>query len=140
MTGECTDGRILPGLIPGRHIGELPTTVYHRFRLRDANMVTAWRQYECPKKYRETWEELLNQHLAAGRLRESSSPYASPAFLIPKAVQMAADQWLQSWFLISYVFVCIDLESVSARHCSIWDPSSSNPTRSRASSTCVNQS
>ncbi|PSS03898.1 hypothetical protein PHLCEN_2v3942, partial [Hermanssonia centrifuga] len=78
-----------PADIP--HLDELPTHVYHRFHLIDPNMVIARRQYECPKKYREAWRVLLEQHLAAGRLRPSSSPYASPAFLIPKTDQILSD-------------------------------------------------
>ncbi len=70
---------IFPDDIP--HINELPTDVYHRFRLKDPNTVIARRQYKCPKKYREAWKVLLQQHLNAGRIRPSSSPHASPAFL-----------------------------------------------------------
>ncbi|THG93544.1 hypothetical protein EW026_g7718 [Hermanssonia centrifuga] len=71
-----------PADIP--HLNELPTDVYHHFRLKDPNAIIARRQYECPKKYREAWKTLLQQHLHAGRICPSSSPYASPAFLIPK--------------------------------------------------------
>lgn len=49
-------------------------------------MVIARRQYTWPKKYHEAWKMLLQQHLDAGRLRPSSSLYASPAFLIPKVI------------------------------------------------------
>lgn len=72
------------------HLNKLPTDVYHRFRLKDPNMVIARREYTCPKKYRKIWKVLLEQHLAAGRLRESSSPYSSPCFLIPKSDPTAA--------------------------------------------------
>lgn len=41
------------------HIDELPTDVYHRIRLKDANLVISRRQYDCPKKYREVWKTLL---------------------------------------------------------------------------------
>lgn len=40
-----------PAGIP--HISELPSDVCHRFVLKDPNLVIAWRQYDCPKKYRE---------------------------------------------------------------------------------------
>ncbi|KAI0337176.1 hypothetical protein BDW22DRAFT_1433539 [Trametopsis cervina] len=63
---------------------QLPSDVYHRFRLKDPNMSFPRRQYGCAKQHREAWRTLLNQHLAAGRMRPSSSPYASPAFLIAK--------------------------------------------------------
>ncbi|TFK79042.1 hypothetical protein K466DRAFT_446136, partial [Polyporus arcularius HHB13444] len=38
------------------HINNLPTDCYHRFVLKDANMVISRRQYDCPKKYRESWK------------------------------------------------------------------------------------
>ena len=41
------------------HIADLPTNVYHRFRLKDANMTISHCQYECLKKYREVWRTLL---------------------------------------------------------------------------------
>ncbi|KAH9853865.1 hypothetical protein C2E23DRAFT_727672, partial [Lenzites betulinus] len=34
---------------------DMPTDVYHRFVLKDPNLVIARRQYDCPKKYREAW-------------------------------------------------------------------------------------
>ena len=66
-------------------VSALPDAVYHNIRLKDANKVMAARSYACPKKYREEWQTLLKQHVEAGRLRRSDSPYSSPAFLIPKA-------------------------------------------------------
>lgn len=76
---------------------DLPTDVWHRFRLRDPDMVIARRQYECPKKYREVWKELLTEHLDAGRLVPSSSPYASPCFLIPKSDPTAKPRWVNDY-------------------------------------------
>ncbi|KAI0730537.1 hypothetical protein C8Q76DRAFT_832673, partial [Earliella scabrosa] len=52
MKAEFID--MFPDDIP--HIDELPTSVYHRFVLKNANMVIARRQYDCPKKYREAWK------------------------------------------------------------------------------------
>ncbi|PSR72228.1 hypothetical protein PHLCEN_2v11903, partial [Hermanssonia centrifuga] len=53
--------------------------------------------YECPKKYREAWKTLLQQHLAAGQIRPSSSPHASPAFLIPKADRVVLPRWVNDY-------------------------------------------
>ncbi|GJE98689.1 polyprotein [Phanerochaete sordida] len=78
-------------------IERLPTNVYHHFRLKDPNLVIAKRQYDCPKKYREVWRTLLDEHLAAGRMRPSSSPYASPAFLIPKNDPTAKPRWVNDY-------------------------------------------
>lgn len=86
---------LFPDDIP--HIDQLPTNVYHRFRLKDPNALIARRQYDCPKKYRDAWKTLLNQHLAAGRIRASSSPYASPSFLIPKADPTALPRWVNDY-------------------------------------------
>lgn len=86
---------LFPSDIP--HIDRLPTDVLHHFRLRDPNATIARRQYECPKKYREVWKELLEEHLAAGRLRPSTSQYASPAFLIPKADPTARPRWVNDY-------------------------------------------
>ncbi|KAG1795413.1 uncharacterized protein HD556DRAFT_1472931 [Suillus plorans] len=66
------------------HIDHLPTDIVHRIRLKDPNKIIQCRRYNTPRKYREAWDTLLNQHIAAGRLRPSSSPFVSPAFLIPK--------------------------------------------------------
>ena len=79
------------------HIDELPTDVYHRIRLKDANLVISRRQYDCPKKYREVWKTLLTQHIQAGRLRPSASPYASPSFLIPKSDPTALPRWVNDY-------------------------------------------
>ncbi|THG93879.1 hypothetical protein EW026_g7472 [Hermanssonia centrifuga] len=83
------------------HISELPTDVYHRFKLKDPNAVIARRQYECPKKYREAWKTLLQQHLDAGRIRPSCSPYASPAFLIPKHDTTVLPRWVNDYRMLN---------------------------------------
>ncbi|KAJ8481084.1 hypothetical protein ONZ51_g6252 [Trametes cubensis] len=86
---------LFPDDIP--HINDLPTDVFHRFVLKDADMVIARRQYDCPKKYREVWKKLLQQHIDAGRLRPSDSPYASPCFLIPKSDPSADPRWVNDY-------------------------------------------
>lgn len=72
-----------PSDIPPIH--QLPDDVHHRICLRDPNVNINQCSYSCPKQYRETWKRMLDEHIAAGCLRPSSSPYTSPAFLIPKA-------------------------------------------------------
>ena len=69
------------------HITRLPDDVYHCFRFKDPEKVIKYRSYTCPKKYKDVWKQLLDQHLAAGRIRESSSEYCSPLFLIPRQTQ-----------------------------------------------------
>jgi len=70
----------LPDVVPS----DLPTNIYHRIRLKDPNLVVKQRAYAAPKKYHEPWKRVLDAHLAAGRIRPSSSPFSSPAFCIPK--------------------------------------------------------
>ncbi|OJT06787.1 hypothetical protein TRAPUB_2361 [Trametes pubescens] len=83
------------------HINQLPTNVYHRFILKDPNLAIARRQYSCPKKYREVWKQLLEQHISAGRLRASDSPYASPAFLIPKSDPNTLPRWVNDYRVLN---------------------------------------
>ncbi len=84
-----------PANIP--HLDHLPTDVYHEINLKDANMTIVRRQYNCPKKYREAFKTLLTEHCNAGRLRPSSSPYASPCFLMPKADPSALPRWVNDY-------------------------------------------
>ena len=79
------------------HVTRLPEDVYHRFRLKDPEKVIKCRSYACPKKYKDAWRQLLDQHLAAGRIRESSSEYCSPSFLIPKADPTVLPRWVNDY-------------------------------------------
>ncbi|KIM83633.1 hypothetical protein PILCRDRAFT_7047 [Piloderma croceum F 1598] len=62
------------------HTDNLPKDIYHRVKLKDANQIVACKGYGCPRKYKEAWGILIQQHLDAGQIRPSNSPYASPAF------------------------------------------------------------
>lgn len=93
MKREYAD--LFPDDIPPVH--HLPDQVYHRFRLKDAQKVVSKREYSCPKKLRDVFKVLLDQHLAAGRMRPSDSEYASPAFLIPKADSTALPRWVNDY-------------------------------------------
>ncbi|THH11766.1 hypothetical protein EW146_g7926 [Bondarzewia mesenterica] len=53
--------------------------------------------YNCPRKYREAWHTLLQQHIANGRIRPSSSAFASPSFVIPKADPSALPRWVNDY-------------------------------------------
>ncbi|KAF5376678.1 hypothetical protein D9615_007909 [Tricholomella constricta] len=65
-------------------VEDLPATIYHQIRLRDPNLIVKGRGYSAPKKFHEPWKKLIDEHLAAGRIRPSSSEHASPAFCVPK--------------------------------------------------------
>ncbi|GBE88839.1 hypothetical protein SCP_1402470 [Sparassis crispa] len=90
---------LFPDDIP--HLDDLPTNIYHHFTLKDPEIVIQWRQYNCPKKYHEAWKVLLQQHLDAGHMRASDSPYTSPAFLIPKADPDALPQWVNDYCVLN---------------------------------------
>jgi hypothetical protein len=82
-------------------VNELPTDVYHRFQLVDANQVIKCRSYNCPKKYKEAWRQLLDLHLTDGRMRESTSPYVSPAFIIPKSDPSILPRWVNNYRILN---------------------------------------
>lgn len=88
-----------PADIP--HIDDLPTDVLYRVRLKDANQSIQQRSYGCPRKYRDAWHTLLQQHLAAGRLRPSCSAHASPSFIIPKADPTVLPRWVNDFRLLN---------------------------------------
>jgi hypothetical protein len=58
--------------------------IYHRIRLKDPHKITRSHGYTSAKRYHDAWKVLLEEHLAAGRIRPSSSEFASPAFCVPK--------------------------------------------------------
>ncbi|KAJ8468870.1 hypothetical protein ONZ45_g17089 [Pleurotus djamor] len=78
-------------------VKDLPGDVFHRFELKDPIKFVKNRSYSCPRKYVEFWKTLVDQHLKAGRIRPSDSPYASPAFLIPKADPLALPRWVNDY-------------------------------------------
>jgi hypothetical protein len=79
---------------PIPHIDELPTEVLCEIKLKDAQKTLSKRTYQSPRKYKEAWQTLIQKHLDAGRIRPSSSSFASPAFLIPKADRTALPRWV----------------------------------------------
>ena len=109
------------------HVTRLPDDVYHRFRLKDPEKVIKCRSYACPKKYRDAWKQLLDQHLAAGRIRESSSEYCSPSFLIPKADPTVLPRWVNDFRALNdntipdhYPLPCIETILSDCAKGSIW--------------------
>jgi hypothetical protein len=82
---------------PMPHVHDLPTDVLCEIKVKDANLRFQTRSYQSPRKYKEAWQKLIQGHLDAGRIRPSSSPHASPAFLIPKADKMALPRWVNDF-------------------------------------------
>ncbi|KAF7339146.1 Reverse transcriptase-RNase H-integrase [Mycena venus] len=82
---------------PVPHVDLLPTDVYCEIKLKKADIQFQTRSYQSPRKYKEAWQTLIQGHLDAGRLRPSSSPHASPAFLIPKADKIVLPRWINDF-------------------------------------------
>jgi hypothetical protein len=82
---------------PMPHVHELPTDALCHIKLKDAEKTFQSRSYQSPRKYKDAWRVLIQSHLDAGSIRPSSSPYASPAFLIPKAEKSALLRWVNDY-------------------------------------------
>ena len=48
------------------HIDDLPTDVYCRIKLKDATKTVTMRSYSMPRKYKDAWAILIQQHLDVG--------------------------------------------------------------------------
>jgi hypothetical protein len=79
---------------PIPHISDLPMTDLARINLKDIHKTISKRQYSIPRQYRESFAKLIQQHLNSGFIRPSSSPFASPSFIIPKADKNALPRWV----------------------------------------------
>ncbi|GEM07630.1 transposase [Rhodotorula toruloides] len=55
------------------------------------------RGFAIPRKWRESWKRMLEEHLAAGRLRPSTSPYASATFIVPKKDLTVDPRWVNDY-------------------------------------------
>ncbi|SGY32227.1 BQ5605_C002g01336 [Microbotryum silenes-dioicae] len=65
-------------------VSQYESKVRHRIALKPGMKTPPQPTYGTPMRWRAAWRRLLDEHLAAGRLRPSSSEYSSPAFIIPK--------------------------------------------------------
>lgn len=88
-----------PADIP--HYDHLLDTVYHRIHLQEVNRLISCHTYSCPKQHHDAWLSLLTGHLAAGHIRPSSSSFASPCFLIPKANPTDPPCWVNDYCLLN---------------------------------------
>jgi hypothetical protein len=71
--------------------------VYCKVNLKDASKTITTRSYSCPRKYRDAWKTLIQQHLDAGRICPSLSEYASPAFIVPKSDPQVLPRWVNDY-------------------------------------------
>ena len=79
---------------PIPHISELPTTETARIQLKNAYQTISRRQYDVPRQFRDSFATLIQQRLDSGFIRPSSSAFASPSFIIPKADKTALPRWV----------------------------------------------
>ena len=82
---------------PPPHVDKLPTEPVARIQLKDQSHTIKSRNYPCPRKWKEVWHTLLQQHLDAGRIRPSSVPTGSGAFIIPKADPTVLPRWVNDY-------------------------------------------
>ncbi|GAA5980988.1 hypothetical protein JCM11641_001420 [Rhodosporidiobolus odoratus] len=73
------------------------TTTRHRIKFVDIGKTHNQRGFNVPRKWRERWKRMLEEHTAAGRLRPSTSPFASAAFIIPKKAPDADPRWVNDY-------------------------------------------
>ena len=79
---------------PVPHTSALPSDVYCTIELVDPSKKMTCRTYTCPRKFREAWKTVIDQHLANGKIRPSCSSFASPSFVIPKSDPKALPRWV----------------------------------------------
>ena len=70
---------------PLPHVNKLPMEPLVHIKLKDRDLSIGTRNYACPRKWKESWHALLQQHLESGRIRPLDTPTGSSAFIIPKA-------------------------------------------------------
>ena len=87
--------KIIFELIP--HVDELLHNVLVEIHLKDVEKTIKSHSYPSPCKYKEAWQILIQQHLDAGKIHPSSSPCASPAFIVPKANPNVLPCWVNDF-------------------------------------------
>lgn len=90
---QGNDGPFQDGSFPAK-LQLKSSKVRHKIILTDPNAVINEKQYPYPRKHMQAWRTLLDQHIAAGRIRRSSSQYASPSMIIPKKDPTALPRWV----------------------------------------------
>jgi hypothetical protein len=78
-------------------IDRLPTNITCRITLKDASKLITTRSYSTPRKYKEAWHMLIDQHLEASRIQPSNSQHVSPAFIILECDVTVLLQWVNDY-------------------------------------------
>ena len=79
------------------HTNRLPTSVYHRLSMKDAQVCITCQGYSTPRKDEDAWDTLIKEHLNAGRIWPSNSTYLSLAFMVPKADRTVLPRWVNDY-------------------------------------------
>jgi len=103
--GDKIKKEFKPIFEPIPHVDDLPRDYMARIKLKEAERTIINRTYPCPRKYKEAFQTLIQQHLDAGRIRLSSSAYASPCFIIPKSDPTVLPRWVNDYRLLNEVTV-----------------------------------
>jgi hypothetical protein len=82
---------------PLPHVDKLPQNVMARIKLKNAEQTIKTHTYACPRKFCKAWQTLIQQHLDVGHICPSSSPHASPAFIIPKLDPLVLPCWVNDY-------------------------------------------
>jgi hypothetical protein len=101
LRGEAIKAEFRAVFEPIPHLNELPTDVYCRIQLKDASQRIQTHSYSTPRKYRDAWSTLIQEHLDAGRIRPSNSAHASPAFLVLKSDPTVLPRWVNDYHALN---------------------------------------
>jgi hypothetical protein len=82
---------------PLPHVDKLPWNVTAKIKLKDTEQTIKTCTYVCPQKFRDAWKTLIQEHLYAGHIWPSSSPHASPAFIILNADPSVLPRWVNDY-------------------------------------------
>ena len=82
---------------PIPHYDNLPSKIEAEIKLINPSKSIKTRNYPCPRKYKDAWHTLIQQHLKNGIIRHSSSSFASPAFIIPKSDPNVLPWWVNDY-------------------------------------------
>jgi len=94
---------VFPSDIP--HVTNLPSDIVHHIEVLPGSKFATSCPYSCPQKYYNSWKTLIDQHLAAGQIRPSSSPYSSPSFIIPKANPSVLPHWVVDYQCLNKITI-----------------------------------
>jgi hypothetical protein len=86
--GESPDETFPEGL------PDVSRQVRHKIVLTDPNFVINEKQFGYPDRHLSSWRKLIDQHVAAGRIRRSQSQYGLPSLIIPKKDPSELPRWV----------------------------------------------